>query len=56
MQDRRKTEEGMGVLLFLDMYLTRYAPDTDFAGYPAKPKAGDRISGKGRIQDTRYLV
>jgi hypothetical protein len=33
------------------------APDTVFAGYPANPKAGyrisDRISGKGRIQDIR---
>jgi hypothetical protein len=32
---------------------SRDAPDTDFAGYPAKPKAGyrisGRISGKGRI-------
>jgi hypothetical protein len=33
----------------------RDAPDTDFAGYPANPKAGYRISGripdfkKGRI-------
>jgi hypothetical protein len=27
----------------------RDAPDTVFAGYPANPKAGYRISGKGRI-------
>jgi hypothetical protein len=36
---------------------TRDAPDTDFARYPAKPKAGyrisGRISGKGRIPDIR---
>jgi hypothetical protein len=25
---------------------SRDAPDTDFAGYPAKPKAGYRISGR----------
>jgi hypothetical protein len=31
--------------------LTRDAPDTIFAGYPANPKAGYRISGRipGRI-------
>jgi hypothetical protein len=27
-------------------------PDIRPAGYPAKPKAGYRISGKGRIPDT----
>jgi hypothetical protein len=32
---------------------SRDAPDTDFAGYPANPKAGYRISGKGRIPDIR---
>jgi hypothetical protein len=26
--------------------IARDAPDTDFAGYPAKPKAGYRISGR----------
>jgi hypothetical protein len=31
----------------------RDAPDTVFAGYPANPKAGYRISGKGRIPDIR---
>jgi hypothetical protein len=35
----------------------RDAPYTDFAGYPAKPKAGyrisGRISGKGQIPDIR---
>jgi hypothetical protein len=29
------------------------APDTVFAGYPANPKAGYRISGKGQIPDIR---
>jgi hypothetical protein len=34
----------------------RDAPDTVFAGYPANPKAGYRISGKGRILDlTNYI-
>jgi hypothetical protein len=37
--------------------VTRDAPDTVFAGYPANPKAGyrisGRISGKGRIPDIR---
>jgi hypothetical protein len=32
---------------------SRDAPDTLFAGYPANPKAGYRISGKGRIPDIR---
>jgi hypothetical protein len=32
---------------------TRDAPDTVFAGYPANPKAGYRISGKGLIPDIR---
>jgi hypothetical protein len=27
--------------------------DTVFGGYPANPKAGYRISGKGRIPDIR---
>jgi hypothetical protein len=31
----------------------RDAPDTDFAGYPAKLKAGYRISGAGRVPDIR---
>jgi hypothetical protein len=31
----------------------RDAPDTVFAGYPANPKAGYRISGKSRIPDIR---
>jgi hypothetical protein len=42
----------------MDLYLLpvpvlkiRDAPDTVFAGYPANPKAGYRISGKGRILD-----
>jgi hypothetical protein len=35
------------------MINTRDAPDTVFAGYPANPKAGYRISGKGRIPDIR---
>jgi hypothetical protein len=29
----------------------RDAPDTVYAGYPANPKAGLRISGKGWIPD-----
>jgi hypothetical protein len=33
------------------MYFSRDAPDTVFAGYPAIPKAGYRISGKGRIRN-----
>jgi hypothetical protein len=34
--------------------INRDAPDTVFAGYPAaNPKAGYRISGKGRIPDIR---
>jgi hypothetical protein len=31
----------------------RDAPVTAFAGYPANPKAGYQISGKGRIPDMR---
>jgi hypothetical protein len=31
--------------------MVRDAPDTVFAGYPANPKAGYRISGKGLIPD-----
>jgi hypothetical protein len=34
---------------FLLSIIGRDTPDTDFAGYPAKTKAGYRISGKGRI-------
>jgi hypothetical protein len=34
-------------------FLTRDAPDTVFAGYPANQKAGYRISGKDRIPDIR---
>jgi hypothetical protein len=32
--------------------LTRDAPDTVFAGYPANPKARYQISGQGRIPGT----
>jgi hypothetical protein len=32
----------------------RDAPDTVLAGYPANPKAGYRISGKGRIPDSWF--
>jgi hypothetical protein len=39
--------------LTVSTIFSRDAPDTDFAGYPAKPKAGYRISGKGRIPDIR---
>jgi hypothetical protein len=37
----------------LNIICNRDAPDTVFTGYPANPKAGDRISGKGRIPDIR---
>jgi hypothetical protein len=36
---------GMHWILFL--------PDIRMAGYPANPKAGNRISGKDRIPDIR---
>jgi hypothetical protein len=40
------------------MVVIKDAPDTVFAGYPANPKAGYRISGKGRILGltTTFLV
>jgi hypothetical protein len=33
--------------------LIRNAPDTDLAGYPTHLKAGNRMSGAGRIPDIR---
>jgi hypothetical protein len=33
-------------MLFVRSFYNRDAPDTDFAEYPAKPKAGYRISGR----------
>jgi hypothetical protein len=49
---------GRDLTLFLkviyhDSLKGRDAPDTVFAGYPANPKAGYRISGKGWIPDIR---
>jgi hypothetical protein len=48
---------GTGRLLFLVMHRILILPDIKPAGYPAKPKAGyrisGRISGKGRIPDIR---
>jgi hypothetical protein len=36
--------------------INRDAPDTVFAGYPANPKAGYWISGKGRIPEIRQDI
>jgi hypothetical protein len=35
------------------MHRILFLPDIRPAGYPANPKSGDRISGKGRIPDIR---
>jgi hypothetical protein len=35
------------------MHRILFLPDIRPAGYPANPKAGYRISGKGRIPDIR---
>jgi hypothetical protein len=42
----------------MSAFFIRDASDTDFSGYPANLKAGDRISGAGRIFHStfKYLV
>jgi hypothetical protein len=41
--------------LDLGMHRILFLPDIRPAGYPANPKAGYRISGKGRIPDIRCI-
>jgi hypothetical protein len=49
----KKTTQKLSKIGEKGLILGMHAPDTVFAGYPANPKAGYRISGKGRIPDIR---